>query len=284
MKDAYYFPHDSNARNDQRLIKVRMKYGMEGYGIYFGIIEILREQEDYIISESDIESVAYDLRVEKDMIKDLLYNHRLFEIRRDAVRKEAFFFSKSLKRRMEKLDLIKEKRAEAGRLGGKSSSKSKASAKAKVKHLEARRVDKNTVDKSKVNKNTVNIEFEKFWDLYNYKVGSKSKVLKKWESLTDLDRGMIMEHLPHYIKSTPDKQFRKHPATYLNNQGWEDEIVVKTNGVIDFRLDSTGNFYMGYCDKCNKSSFYKKEDIYGDSRCCNSKLLNKRKKDDKESN
>ena len=46
-KDAYYFPHDSNARNDKRLIKVRMKYGMQGYGIYFGIIEILREQNDY---------------------------------------------------------------------------------------------------------------------------------------------------------------------------------------------------------------------------------------------
>ena len=46
MKDAYYFSHDSNARNDQRLIKIRMKYGMEGYGIYFGIIEILREQEN----------------------------------------------------------------------------------------------------------------------------------------------------------------------------------------------------------------------------------------------
>ena len=176
---------------------------------------------------------------------------------------------------MEKLDLIKEKRSEAGRIGGKS----KASVKAKGKHLEARRVKHSKEDKSKVNKNTVNIEFEKFWDLYNYKVGSKSKVLKKWESLTDLDRGMIMEHLPHYIKSTPDKQFRKHPATYLNNQGWFDEIVVKTNGVIDFKLDSTGNFYMGYCDKCNKSSFYKKEDIYGDSRCCNSKILKERKKD-----
>ena len=48
-KDAYYFSHDSNARNDQRLVKIRMKYGMEGYGIYFGIIEILREQRDYYL-------------------------------------------------------------------------------------------------------------------------------------------------------------------------------------------------------------------------------------------
>ena len=275
MKDAYYFPHDSNARNDQRLLRVRMKYGMEGYGIYFGIIEILREQANYTLSFDDLESIAFDLRVELNVIEDIVSNYNLF-----VIEGMSMFYSKSLKRRMEKLDLIKEKRSEAGRIGGKS----KASAKAKVKHLEASKVKHSKEDKSKVNKNTVNIEFEKFWDLYNYKVGSKSKVLKKWESLNDLDRGMIMEHLPHYIKSTPDKQFRKHPATYLNNQGWFDEIVVKTNGVIDFRLDSTGNFYMGYCDKCNKSSFYKKEDIYGDSRCCNAKLLNKRKKDDKKTN
>ncbi len=278
-KDAFYFSHDSNARNDQRRMKVRMEYGMEGYGVYFGIIEILREQAEYTLLFDDLESISFDLRVDLEKVEDIVSNYNLF-----VVEGMSMFYSKSLKRRMEKLDLIKEKRAEAGRLGGKSSSKSKANAKAKVKHLEASKGDKSIEDKSKVNKNTVNIEFEKFWNLYNYKVGSKSKVLKKWESLTDLDRGMIMEHLPHYIKSTPDKQFRKHPATYLNNQGWFDEIVVKTNGVIDFRLDSTGNFYMGYCDKCNKSSFYKKEDIYGDSRCCNSKIINKRKKDDKKSN
>ena len=179
---------------------------------------------------------------------------------------------------MEKLDEKREKRAKAGRKGGIASSLLKQ----KASNTQA--VKESKVNKSKVKESKTNIEFEKFWDLYNYKVGSRKKVLKKWESLTELDRGMIMEHLPHYIKSTPDKQFRKHPATYLNNQGWFDEIVVKTNGVIDFRLDSTGNFYMGYCDKCNKSSFYKKEDIYGDSRCCNSKLLNKRKKDDKKTN
>lgn len=64
MKDAYYFSHDSNARNDQRLMKVRMKYGMEGYGIYFGIIEILREQSDYILTFSDLDSISFDLRVD----------------------------------------------------------------------------------------------------------------------------------------------------------------------------------------------------------------------------
>ena len=100
-------------------------------------------------------------------------------------------------------------------------------------------------------------------------------MLKKWESLTDLDRGMVMEHLPHYIQSTPDKQFRKHPATYLNNQGWIDEIINKNNGVDKFKLSTVG-FPMAYCDKCGKSAEYRKEELSGESRCCQGNLLSER--------
>jgi hypothetical protein len=30
-----------------------------------------------------------------------------------------------------------------------------------------------------------------------------------------------------YVKSTPDKQFRKDPTTYLNGKHWKDEIIFK---------------------------------------------------------
>ena len=77
-------------------------------------------------------------------------------------------------------------------------------------------------------KNTIiNISFDQFWNLYDYKVGSKVKLKKKWDGLSDSDRNHIIKHIPQYIKTTPDKKFRKHPATYLNNQGWEDEIVIE---------------------------------------------------------
>ena len=193
MKDAYYFSHDSNARNDQRLMRVRMQYGMEGYGIYFGLIEILRETEGYTLSFDDLESISFDLRVDFEKVDDIVSNYNLF-----VVEGMSMFYSKSLKRRMECLDEKKEKRAKAGRKGGLASSLLKQ----KASNTQA--VKESKVNKSKVKESKTNIEFEKFWDLYNYKVGSKSKVLKKWESLTDLDRGMIMEHLPHYIKSTPE--------------------------------------------------------------------------------
>jgi len=34
-KEAYYFSHDSNARQDEKIIKLRMKLGWEGYGLYW---------------------------------------------------------------------------------------------------------------------------------------------------------------------------------------------------------------------------------------------------------
>ena len=164
---------------------------------------------------------------------------------------------------MEKLDLIKQIRADAGRVGGKS----KANAKAKVKQNQASKV--NLLKKNKSIK--VNIEFSEFWNLFDYKKGNKIKIEKKWLSLKDDERTSIMDHLPLYVASTPDKQWRKHPYTYLNNQGWEDEMVsvVKKE---DYGIDSCG-FPMAYCDKCGVSASYRQEELGGDSKCCNSKLL-----------
>ena len=136
----------------------------------------------------------------------------------------------------------------------------------------------NNKQEYKNNKNVKNINytFKEFWNLYDYKVGSRDKVKRKWESLSDDIRDKIMLQLPVYIKSTPDKQFRKHPSTYLNNESWNDEILSKNN-LENYKLDSTGNFYVGYCGRCMKSDFYNKQDIYSDSTCCKAKILPKRK-------
>lgn len=67
--------------------------------------------------------------------------------------------------------------------------------------------------------------FEKAWDLYQKKVGPKEKLKAKWNKLSLKDRKAAIEHIPLYIQSTPDKQYRKHFQTYLNQRGWEDEII-----------------------------------------------------------
>lgn len=71
--------------------------------------------------------------------------------------------------------------------------------------------------------------FDDFWIKYA-KSESKVKSEKKWSSLKQSEKEEIMIHLNDYIISTPDKTFRKNPMTYLNNRGWEDEIITKHNG------------------------------------------------------
>jgi hypothetical protein len=70
-------------------------------------------------------------------------------------------------------------------------------------------------------------QFEKFWELYNKKVGTKDAKMK-FLKLSKSDIEKIFVTLPHYLKSTPDIKFRKHPVTYLNQRTWEDEGYVQS--------------------------------------------------------
>ena len=143
------------------------------------------------------------------------------------------------------LDQQKEEREERSKIRSKGG---KASAEAKrLKKLELENNTKSTQIKHVLNscstqpqllreekrreekkrEDNINISFDDFWNLYNKKVGSKSKAETKWFKLKDLDRLKIMSTLPMFIKSIKDKQYQPHPITYLNNERWNDEVVVK---------------------------------------------------------
>jgi hypothetical protein len=89
-KDAYYFPHYSNARNDAKMLKLRRVLGVEGYGIYFMLLEILREQTDFRLPLKIVEELEFDLRISKEKIISVITNFELFEVDSD------FFFSPKL--------------------------------------------------------------------------------------------------------------------------------------------------------------------------------------------
>ena len=79
-KDAYYFPHFSNARNDSKVIKLRRVLGIEGYGIYFMLLEVLREQTDFKLPLSGIEDLAYEWHTSKEKIISVINDYGMFEI------------------------------------------------------------------------------------------------------------------------------------------------------------------------------------------------------------
>ena len=75
----------------------------------------------------------------------------------------------------------------------------------------------------------INIQFGIFWNKYDKKVGDKNKLEKKWAKFSNDTRIAIMEHLELYINATPEKQYRKNPQTYFNNESWKDEIIKAGN-------------------------------------------------------
>jgi hypothetical protein len=91
------------------MMLLRMAMGMKGYGIYFGIVEILRESEGYKLP-LNFEAIAFDLRESVEDIQNVVLNFNLFEIEENQS-----FFSKSLCSRMQHLDRIKLTRAKVAK-------------------------------------------------------------------------------------------------------------------------------------------------------------------------
>lgn len=107
-----YFPHDSNARNSDKLIRLRMRHKAAGYGVFFMILERLREEPDYM-SVKDYNMIAFDLREDASLIKSVIEDFGLFVFTEDG----KYFYSESFKQRMGFKDEKSRKRSEAGRLG-----------------------------------------------------------------------------------------------------------------------------------------------------------------------
>lgn len=70
--------------------------------------------------------------------------------------------------------------------------------------------------------------FARAWNMYDKKVGCKAKLENKWNSMSKADRKAAIEYIPLYVISQPNKQYRKNFQTFLNQRGWEDELIGAT--------------------------------------------------------
>jgi hypothetical protein len=118
LKDAYYFSHDSNARHDIRIQALRSVYGLKGYGMYWVIIELMRDSSEYKLPLQRLTYLAlareFEFKEEeaKQFVVDCIYEFGLF------VCDEDFFWSDSLVRRMEVFNQKREIQRQKGRKGG----------------------------------------------------------------------------------------------------------------------------------------------------------------------
>lgn len=109
-KDAFYFPHFSNARHDRKLKRVQKDLGIEGYGIYFMLLEVLREQMNFKYPLSDIDLLADEFGCSEVKIKGIISQYELFDIDESNN-----FFSNKMLVYLEPYFRMKEQRRIAGK-------------------------------------------------------------------------------------------------------------------------------------------------------------------------
>ena len=107
-----YFPHEYTAKDDPKCERLIFEMGMEGYGIFWALLEVLRAQPDYTYPLENIPLVAYKYRTESEKVRRVVFDFGLFNVVDDKI-----FFSNGLIRRMQPMDEEHKSRSEGGKKG-----------------------------------------------------------------------------------------------------------------------------------------------------------------------
>lgn len=120
-QESYWFSHDSNAANNPKMVALKRKYGYEGYGRWWRLVERLRECADYRYDISvpfawevigqDLDMSAADA---ESFVRECIDYYQLLET--DG----QYFWSSDLDDRMEYWEKRREVLRERGRKGGKA--------------------------------------------------------------------------------------------------------------------------------------------------------------------
>lgn len=220
-----YFSHDRDARTDPKIIRVRRKYGMEGYGIYFAMLEMMYSDSGNQLPYSDemFETIAFDLRTDVDIkaFVDHCIEYGLF----DSDGKT--YWSDSMRRRLSEADTKAAAKSEAARKGAQARwekrKKKQEENPAEVGKIEAVGTDSEWVRMVKAYETNLGLfptgaTAEKMVDYYN-EMGADTMIIA----------------IEHTNKKQPDK-----PALYLMKvlQKWSEKGITtpqKANAaIIDF--------------------------------------------------
>lgn len=107
-----YIPHPSNARLAGGLLRLRIDEGSAGYGVYWMVLELLRDAQDYKLT-ADARALAFAINEpDIDLVQRIITNLALFD--QDS---EGNLFCPWLNEQLSAYDDKKRKLQEAGRRG-----------------------------------------------------------------------------------------------------------------------------------------------------------------------
>jgi uncharacterized protein YdaU (DUF1376 family) len=140
-----YLQHQSNSFTDIKIIKMRSKLGIESYGIFWALLELLFNEENKLCID-DYSVLAFSLQCDADKLKSVIEDFDLFIIEDNC------FYSKRLN---EHIDNINSKSLKAKESINKRWEKIRTNNDSNTSRVYKSIVDNSKVDKSKVNKRII---------------------------------------------------------------------------------------------------------------------------------
>lgn len=241
-----YFPHDFNARFDRKILRCRKVLGIEGYGIYWMLIETLCLQENFSYPLKDVDLLADDFGCSVEKVEAVIKQFELFQI--DT---EAKFFSMSLIARMQKYLELSEKARQSVNLRWD-----------KARKLKELQINDSTVIPPYYDSNTIKEKNIKEKEIIENNIKEIDSIVPVWNTFAKLlNLTQIMKLTPKRIASL--KQRIKEPEFNLesimqkikmsdflqgkNKQGWKvdfDFVFCSKNNyikILEGKYDGTNN-------------------------------------------
>lgn len=104
--NSFYFTHDYNAANDSKILFLRQQLGMEGYGIFWFIVEQLAQAGGFLpIKITPV--LAMQMQVTEAKVRSVIADYELFDILDEQ------FYSERLNKHLE----IRKQLSESGKKG-----------------------------------------------------------------------------------------------------------------------------------------------------------------------
>ena len=110
-----YFQHDCNAREDPKIVRLRIKHGSAGYGVYFMLLEYLFGQPD-LMCEKIYDTIGYTLHESSELVRSVVEDFGLFQFSDDG----RLFYSESFARRLTTMVSKADNRSKAARKAAQS--------------------------------------------------------------------------------------------------------------------------------------------------------------------
>ncbi|MEC1155514.1 DUF4373 domain-containing protein [Cytobacillus horneckiae] len=239
-KEAYYFSHDANARHDPKILALRSEYGVKGYGIFWIIIEMLRNEDDYKLPIKNYVWNAIAMQVQcNDFAKDDAKQFVEFCINECDLFKndDEFFWSESLVKRMEKKESVSQKRSAAAKARWSKANDTNDSD--NPKNANVMQNDANVMQSDAIKGKESKVK-ESIYIVFDYWI---SKKIINHKTLTDKTKSHIQARLKEYTLDEVQKAIDNYAKVLFDNQyywthKWTLQDFMKPNNLIRFLDES----------------------------------------------